>query len=85
MPVFLNQIVPVTLIWGLLDKRLEGWQALLSTGAGLGMAAAVVFTFSRAGLVLVGACVAGSIGLCVLKSRATRSPRRVRSSPSRVS
>ena len=72
VPVFLNQIVPVTLIWGLLDKRLEGWQALLSTGAGLGMAAAVVFTFSRAGLVLVGAGVAGSIGLCVLKSRATR-------------
>ncbi len=58
VPLFLNLVMPVLLIWGLCDAKMPPKRAALSIATALGMVFSVLITYSRAGLALsVGAIV----------------------------
>ena len=52
IPPYANMILPVLLIWGLVDRELSRVGALVSGVAVLGLLFSVVATFSRAGMAL---------------------------------
>jgi hypothetical protein len=54
IPLFVNLIIPVLLIWALADKNLKLWESILALVGSLGMLFCVVATYSRAGIALSG-------------------------------
>jgi len=61
VPLYANLILPVLLIWALCDAKLRMRWAVPTIGLCLGLLFAIVCTFSRAGIALSGACVAGAL------------------------
>lgn len=57
IPLFVNLIIPVLLIWALADKHLKLWESILSLVGSLGMVFCVIATYSRAGIALAGLCL----------------------------
>lgn len=55
VPIYLNMIIPVILLWGLCDRSFKPWQSLVSIITALGMLFSVVSTQSRAGQAIAAA------------------------------
>lgn len=70
VPLFINQVLPLLLAWGLVARA--PWKAILSLGGALAMLFTVVMTFSRAGMVFSLLTV---LGLLWYANRRARSPR----------
>ncbi len=72
IPLYVNLLMPMLLIWGLCDKRMNStWKAITVLSA-LGMVFTIVATYSRAGIVLCGLCL---FGVLVLINFRLKSPR----------
>jgi O-antigen ligase len=74
VPLFVNLLLPVLMLWGLTANRLSRWEARLVLGTVLGMAFAVAATFSRAGAALT----VGSMLAAVLIANVVAPNRRAR-------
>ncbi|MEM1177962.1 MAG: O-antigen ligase family protein [Acidobacteriota bacterium] len=74
VPLFLNLVMPIVLLWALAGPgprpAIDSW---LGTVGALGMVGAVTMTYSRAGLVLAGAAVGAVLVVAVLKRPSVRS------------
>ncbi len=72
IPLYLNLIMPVLLAWGLADKHLKKWQAVLSIGSALGMVFTVVATSSRAGQALAAGGLLGTLVMANFRAKSVR-------------
>jgi len=72
VPMYLNLTLPLLMVWGICDPRLDKISAFASMGAALGMVFCVLATQSRFGLVLSGLCLAGAIGYANARHRGSR-------------
>jgi hypothetical protein len=72
VPMYLNMILPLLMVWGLCDFKMGKIAAFASVGAALGMIFSVLSTQSRFGLVLSGGCLIGAIGYANWRHRGRR-------------
>lgn len=72
IPLFVNLILPTLLFWSLTAPGLSRRLARGSTLACLGLAFAVVATMSRAGIALMGLCLAGALVLANRRAASRR-------------
>ena len=72
VPLYSNLILPLLLIWALCDKEMRLPSVILSLALCFGLLFAVIETFSRLGMALSGACVAGAL---IWANQRSRSPR----------
>ncbi len=68
VPLYLNLVCPILMVWGLADRSLGKKEKILCMIAGLGMAGCVTMTFSRAGTALAACAVAGAIFVGVIRN-----------------
>lgn len=72
VPMYLNMVMPMLLIWSLCDPRMGRAGMLASMGGAFGMVFCVLATQSRFGLVLAGMCLAGSLCYALWRHRGRR-------------
>ena len=72
IPPYLNPIIPVLLIWALVEPRLGQLRRTLTLVAAFALLFAVQSTFSRAGLALAALGVLGALGVANLRAPSQR-------------
>jgi len=72
IPLYVNLILPLLFMWGLVDKRLGKVRAAISVLAVLGLTFTVVATQSRAGLFLAAMGLLGVLCVANLRMRSVR-------------
>ena len=72
LPLYLNLIIPLLLMWGLCARHFKPVYVIASVLTALGMTCSVVLTYSRAGMLLAGAGVLGTLTIAVLRARSIR-------------
>lgn len=72
VPLYLNLVMPMLLLWGLCDPRLDLRRSTLAIVAALGMVFAVVMTYSRAGTALAGLAVLACLFIANLRRPSRR-------------
>ena len=72
IPPYLNQIIPVLLIWTACYRNLNWFEVLLGLAASLGMIFSVVATFSRAGVAFMGLSLMAVLTFIVWRERSIR-------------
>ncbi len=72
LPLYLNLLIPLLLMWGLCDRHFKPVYVIVSVLTTLGMTCSVVLTYSRAGMLLAGAGVLGTLTVAVLRARSIR-------------
>ncbi len=63
IPPFANMMLPVLLVWPLVDRSFGRVRFLLSGAAAAGLAVAILGTFSRAGMILAAAGILAALAL----------------------
>lgn len=72
IPLYVNLILPLLLVWALTDRTLKKWEVMTTMVCVFGMLFAVVATYSRAGMALSGMCAFGAMLVANLKGRTMR-------------
>lgn len=72
VPMYLNMLMPMLLIWGVCDQRMGRAGAAVSIAGAFGMIFSVLATQSRFGLALSGMCLAGSLCYALWRHRGGR-------------
>ncbi|MCB9799661.1 MAG: O-antigen ligase family protein [Candidatus Omnitrophica bacterium] len=72
VPIYLNLIMPVVLLWGFCDSRMSMQRMLISVLTAMGMVFCVVATVSRAGIAFSGLCMAGVFCILLMYARSLR-------------
>jgi hypothetical protein len=68
VPLYLNLVLPILLLWGLCDKRMSLHGSSIHVLAALGMAFSVVMTYSRAGTALTAMAVLGCLAIAASRA-----------------
>jgi len=72
IPLYLNLIIPVLVVWALTDRSLKKWEVFATMACVFGMLFAVVATYSRAGMALSAMCALGAMMVANAKGRTLR-------------
>ena len=72
LPLYLNLMMPLLLMWGLCARHFKPASVIASVLTALGMTCSVVLTYSRAGMLLAGAGLLGTLTVAALRARSIR-------------
>jgi hypothetical protein len=72
IPLYINMLMPILLIWGLADKAMKKWEVNASILLALGMVFAVVATSSRAGQAFAGISLLTTLAVANYRAKSLR-------------